>query len=225
MELDFPTYSVLEAANHLRVPKSTISYWAAPPNPYSPLTVVEPASDTLPTLLSFLNLAELHVLSTLRRKHKLKMQSIREAILYLSEEAESEIEKRHPLLSPGLQTDGTSLFLEIYGRLTNVSFGGQLAMQRMLYVALSRISRDDYGLPIKIYPLARHYSIDDAPTIVSIDPQRSWGRPVIDGTGLATQIIGERFNLGESIEDLVKDYDRPRREIEEAIRWEMPVAA
>ncbi len=33
--------------------------------------------------------------------------------------------------------------------------------------------------------------------------------------------VAERFDAGESIEDLAADYDRPREEIEEAIRCEL----
>ena len=51
------------------------------------------------------------------------------------------------------------------------------------------------------------------------------GVPVIAGTGLATQIIAERYKLGESISDLADDYERPGTEIEEAIRCELEAAA
>lgn len=58
-----------------------------------------------------------------------------------------------------------------------------------------------------------------------IDPALSAGRPVITGTGLATEVIAERFKAGESVSDLAKDYERKEAEIEEAIRCELKAAA
>ena len=61
--------------------------------------------------------------------------------------------------------------------------------------------------------------------MVVIDPDISFGRPVIAGTGITTSIIAERYKAGESIADLGHDYGRPRNEIEEAIRCELPAKA
>lgn len=152
------------------------------------------------------------------------MPSIRNAIEYLSREATAEFEKQHPLISRLLETDGLDLFTEYYGELTNVSRAGQQAMRELINVALRRIDRDPMGIPVKFYPFTR-YSIKDAPTTVVIDPALSAGRPVIAGTGLATQIIAERYKLGESIRDLAYDYERPNSEIEEAIRCEFTAIA
>ena len=56
------------------------------------------------------------------------------------------------------------------------------------------------GIPIKLYPFTRA-ALDDAPAMVVIDPALSAGRPVIAGTGLATQVIASataasRYRLG-----------------------------
>ena len=61
--------------------------------------------------------------------------------------------------------------------------------------------------------------------MVVIDPMVSAGRPVIEGTGLVTQLIAERYKAGESINDLANDYERGTEEIEEAIRCELQAAA
>ena len=97
-------------------------------------------------------------------------------------------------------------------------------MREIIKAALRRIDRDPNGIPIKLYPYTRQRA-KDAPAMVVIDPALSAGRPVIAGTGLATQIIAERYKSGESIGDLAYDYERPNEEIEEAIRCELPAAA
>lgn len=116
------------------------------------------------------------------------------------------------------------LFIEHYGQLINISQAGQTAMRDIILAALKRIDRDLKGIPIKLYPFTR-IAIEDAPSMVVIDPALSAGRPVIKGTGLATQLIAERYKAGESVSQLALDYGRREAEIEEAIRCELPAAA
>ena len=81
---DLPAYSVAEAAHHLSVPPATIRYWAIGQGPYLALIEVPEVPKGEPTLLSFLNLVELHVLAAIRRKHAMdyerKEVEIEEAI-------------------------------------------------------------------------------------------------------------------------------------------------
>jgi uncharacterized protein (DUF433 family) len=56
-----------------------------------------------------------------------------------------------------------------------------------------------------------------------IDPEIGFGRPVLSGTGIPTLVVADRYKAGESISELVRDYDRPQEEIEEAIRCELPL--
>ncbi len=148
------------------------------------------------------------------------MPSIRKAIERLAANAKQAMDQRHPLISRALETDGLDLFIEQYGQLINVNRAGQSAMREIISVALRRIDRDPEGIPIKLYPFTRA-SVDATPGIVAIDPRLSAGRAVISGTGLATQLIAERYKAGESINDLADDYERGNEEIEEAIRCEL----
>ncbi len=203
------------------MPAATIRYWSVGRDDHTPL--IEVPGHT-PTLLSFLNLTELHVLAAIRRRYRLKMPGIRRAISYLAEHAQREFDKRHPLISHELETDGLDLFTEHYGQLVNVSQAGQTVMRDIISAALSRIERDTVGVPVKLYPFTRT-AMDETPTMIVIDPRLSGGRPVIDGTGLATQLIAERYKAGESIRDLAHDYERGNEEVEEAIRCELRAAA
>ena len=218
---ELPAYTISEAAHYLTVPAATIRYWSVGREGYAPLIEVP---ENNPTLLSFLNLVELHVLAAIRRKHYVKMPSIRRAIEYLEEHTEQAIDKRHLLISRELETDGLDLFIEQYGQLINISRAGQIAMRKIISAALRRIERDLEGVPIKLYPFTRT-AINDAPAMIVIDPALSAGRPVIAGTGLATQLIAERYKAGESVTQLAHDYEREHAEIEEAIRCELKDAA
>lgn len=218
---ELPAYSIAEAAHYLNVPAATVRYWATGQKDYLPLIQVPEGN---PTLLSFINLVELHVLAAIRREHSVPMPKVRSAIDYLKQITSNKNDRRHPLVSRQLETDGLDLFIEHYGKLVNISQAGQIAMRDMLSAALHRIQRDEFGLPIKLYPFTRS-QIEDAPAMVVIDPTLSAGRPVIAGTGLATEIIAERYKAGESVSELADDYERKEAEIEEAIRCELKTAA
>lgn len=217
-----PAYTILEAAHYLAVPPATVRYWAVGRDRYAPLISTPKHS---PVLLSFLNLAELHILASIRRVHAVKMPSIRKAIRFLKKRAQRSIDRRHPLLSRDLETDGVDLFIEEYESLINISRSGQTAMRKIIGAALRRIERDPEGIPVRLYPFTRADDITNAPAMIVIDPNLSAGRPVIAGTGLAVQLIAERYKAGESINDLAQDYERSHEEIEEAVRCELPAAA
>ena len=216
-----PAYSIAEVAHYLSVPAATVRYWSRGQGDYGPLISVP---DHTPALLSFINLTELHVLSAIRRKHVVSMPKVRTAIGYLAKLSRSESDRKHPLISRTLETDGLDLFIEYYGQLINISRDGQTAMRDLISTALHRIERDLTGFPIRLYPFTRN-AMEGTPEAIVIDPRISAGRPVIVGTGLATLIIAERYKAGESIGELARDYERNRVEIEEAIRCELRQAA
>ena len=215
---ELPAYGPLEAARYLGISASTIRYWAAGRQARYP-GLIEPAQ-ARPLLLSFRNLVELHVLGAMRRTHEISLPNVRKALRYVSRQ----FHVRHPLVAAQFQTDGVNLFLERYGQLVNVSRDGQLVMREALEASLTRIERDTRGIPVKLYPYTRN-ELQDAPRVVVIDPTVSFGRPVIAGTGLATEVIAERYKAGESIEDLAADYARSAQEIQEAVRCELHLAA
>ena len=223
---ELPNYRLPEAAHYLRIPQSTLRTWifgqaygtAAGQRRSHPLITV--AADD-PPRLSFVNMVEAHVLSAIRYQHGIALPAVRRAVEYLTREFGS----RHPLAEEQFQTDGVNLFIERLG-LLNVSAPGQFAMREILAALLRRIERDERGLAIRLYPFSRRPAatppaLAESPRLVVIDPRVGFGRPVLSGTGVTTLSIAERFDAGESIEDLAADYGRPRDEIEEAIRCEL----
>ena len=127
-------------------------------------------------------------------------------------------ESTHPLISHKFATDGLSLFIEHFGKLINVSEDGQIAIRDVLAAALKRIEWDEKGLPIKLFPFT-HTDLKESPRIIVIQPGLAFGRPVIAGTGIPTEIIAERYKAGDSVMELAADYGREQTEIEEAIRY------
>ena len=168
--------------------------------------------------LSFVNLVEAHVLVALRRVHKVRLQDIRVALDTLEKQFPGKT--KHPLAFQSFATDGKYLFLKHLGQLINLSKRGQLEMAKVIDMYLHRIEYDAGG-PVVLYPFTRDpFLKDDQPRAVSMNPYISFGRPVLAGRGVPTEIVFERFNAGELIKTLAKDYGHKRWEIEETIRYE-----
>lgn len=222
---ELPAYGIREAAHYLRIPESTLRSWilgryyptGAGKKFFEPL--IRTPHPNRP-VLSFVNLVEVHVLDAIRRQHEISLGNIRRALDYLARHFRS----KHPLANHHFETDGIDLFIERYGRLINISQAGQLALRSLLQAHLRRIERDTAGLPIRLYPFTRKRDPEE-PKFVVIDPYVCFGRPVLVGTGIPTDVIAERYKAGESIDELAKDYGRSRLEIEEAIRCELEVEA
>ena len=222
---DTPTYTVSEVAGFLFLPAATLRSWvvgrsyptSGGPKRFSPLIRIAGGN---PILLSFRNVVEAHVLSAIRREHGVAIRDVRRALGYVARAFSS----RHPLADHEFQTDGVHLFVERYGSLVNASEEGQVAMRELLEAHLQRIDRNPAGVPIRLYPFTRFRDIDE-PRPVTIDPRIAFGRPVLSGTGIATEVVEDRFNAGETIDELAYDYGRPRGEIEEAIRFQRHVKA
>jgi uncharacterized protein (DUF433 family) len=221
---ELPAYGVAEAAHYLLVPRATLRSWVAGMSYGSDgerrffKPVIQPAA-TSPVGLSFINLIEAHVLAAIRRKHGVDMKAVRRTIDFLKKKFGSS----HPLADYKFETNGVALFVERFGEFISVSEGGQLAVRDLLKARLRRIERDEKGFPLRLYPFTR-VDEDDQPKNIVIDPFISFGKAVITGTGVSTDIVAERFKAGESADELAKDYGCQREKIEEAIRCELSLA-
>jgi uncharacterized protein (DUF433 family) len=228
-----PAYSTFDAARYLRLPDRTIRNWAFG---YTFGTAGGRTGTTKPLIdvadprqhqFSFVNLLELHVLNALRRDHNVQMVKIRRAIDYMKERLDS----AHPLIDEEMASDGVNVFVEKYGSFINASENGQLAMKALLQAHLRRIDRDERGVAIRLFPFTRTRvantvdSAIDQPRVIAIDPAVAFGRPVIVGSRVPTAEVFDRFNAGESADDLAADFGRTRSEIEEALRCEAAAAA
>jgi uncharacterized protein (DUF433 family) len=215
---DIPGYTIKDAAKYLRIPSGTISFWVKGRNYptangvifFKPLIVTQ---ELKPTLLSFTNLVEIHVLRAIRKHHKIQLDKVRKALDYIYEQ----FQVPHPLAHKEFRTDGVDLFIEKYGSLIKASKAGQTDLKDALNTHLERIEPDATGLAIKLYPFTRSHE-EDNPRILVIDPRIAFGRLVIADTGIATSVLAERHHAGDSIDDLADDYECDRSIIEEAIR-------
>ena len=106
---------------------------------------------------------------------------------------------RVPRLAPGcreLQPPGAGFL--------GASQEGQVLMESMLRERLKLVKRDPEGIPEKLV-LFRAQRKPGSVDVV-INPRFSFGRPILDGIGVRTSVLAERFLAGEMVGELAQDY-------------------
>jgi uncharacterized protein (DUF433 family) len=167
-----------------------------------------------PATLSFSNLIEAHVLRSLRTEHGVPLVEVRQALAY----AQRELQIDQLLLREELRTAGGKLFLDRYGELVNLSASGQLAMRKVFEAHLTRVEWGKLRSAVRLYPFVVSESADAKPIV--IDPQVSFGRPVVGKAFVSTRAILDRIDAGEKVEDVARDYELTDQAVEEAVVFE-----
>jgi uncharacterized protein (DUF433 family) len=164
--------------------------------------LIKPAGRS-PTRLSFNNLAELQVLATLRRIDHMDLSRIRTAI--------ANLKGAHPLIENDLRTDGTHIYLGETPLFEVSSGGGNQLVMREALRDLERIKRDDEGRILRLFP--------DPSGRVVIDPQLSFGKPTVVGTGVTVAVLADFVKAGESTKRLAREFKLAERDVKVAVEW------
>jgi uncharacterized protein (DUF433 family) len=217
---ELPAYSVAEASRYVDVPAATLRSWfsgrtyprADGIGSFQP--VLSPA-DRRTGQLSFRNVVEAHVLRALRTRHGIRLKTVREALRVAEEKLGiQDLLYRNKALVVGNQ----SLFLEYYGELLHLDNSEQIAIRRVLETFLSRVDWDDGDIPVRLYPFLR--GAESVRRSIVLDPQVSFGRPVLVDSGISTSALVQRINAGEAIDAVARDYDITPTDVETAILFE-----
>ena len=214
-----PAYSITEAGRYLRLSPATLRSWVLG-RPYPTARGLSQFAPVLklakkdPATLSFSNLIEAHVLRSLRTEHGVPMGAVRQALAY----AQREMKIDQLLLREELCTAGGELFLDRYGELMNLSASGQLAMRKVFEAHLKRVEWGRLRFPVRLYPFL--VSESASAKSILIDPQISFGRPVVSGAFISTRSIVDRIDGGENVNEVARDYNLTREVVEEAVVYE-----
>ncbi len=213
---DTPLYTIAQAARYVGLPSTTLRDWvrgrkySTSDGEVSVARLITPVQEESPSL-SFNNLVEAHVLRFMRNKQELPMYQIRDAIDY----AQKELDVDRLLLRKNILVDNQNIFLDRLSELIDLNKSGQLAMKTILIDHLNRIEYQN-NLPKGLYPFLPSHTSDK---VVLINPNISFGNPVTAKRHISTEILAERFDAGEEIVDLAKDYDIDKKAIEQAISY------
>ncbi len=217
---ELPAYTVAEASRYVDVPAATLRSWFSGRTyprvdgigSFEP--VLSPA-DVHTGRLSFRNVVEAHVLRALRTKHGIRLKTVRQAL----KTAEERLGIQDLLYrNKALVVGDHSLFLEYYGELLHLDLSEQIAMRRVMEAFLSRVDWDEGDIPIRLYPFLR--GAENLRRSIVIDPQVSFGRPMLAESGISTSALVQRINAGERIDAVARDYDITPQEVETAIVFE-----
>lgn len=204
-----PLYTLSEVSRYARVKPATLRSWTQ----NGGARVIIPADVSGIAPFSFINLIELYILEALRHNYHVPLQRIRRAVEWLHQKYGF----ANPLAARNLETNGYDLFIRELGIPINASRKGQGGFPEVLARYLQRIERDAGQIPTRFYP----YTYDRAPKIIVMDPAVAYGRPVVVGTRITSQMIFDRYSGGESLNDIAVDYDLDISRVEEALRCEI----
>lgn len=216
---ELPVYSIAEAAGYLRLPPSTLRAWTLGQRyrlgeETRLFRAVIDIADRKNRKLSFVNLVEAFVLAGIRKGHRIPLPKVRKAVEYLRKTFDT----RRPLAEEKFVTDGVHLFVKKFGGLIGASQEGQVQIEEVIRDRLKHVYWDPTGVPEKLVLFPARQATTKGNIV--IDPRLSFGRPVLDGYGLRTSVLVERFYAGETVEELAADYGVPSEAIQNALRCE-----
>lgn len=229
---EVPLYTVHQAAAYLQVPHSTLRAWTVGQDyprargrtgRFQPL--IQPPAGK-PVRMTFNNLIEAFVLMAMTREpnedgNTVDLGTVRRAI----ENMRSQFGVQRPLLDERVATDGVGIYLNEIDSLLDIGHGRgrQYAMKKLIDGSLRRISRDARGIAARLYPFR---SSVDEPCSVAIDPRLSFGRPTVDGSGVAVAIVANLVDVAkEKPERVAKEFGLSKAQVMDAVEWHRHAAA
>ena len=214
-------YSVPEAARLTGVSSSRIRRWlrgysftsggSAKTSP--PLWQRQLGSeDSL--VLSFRDLLEVRFVDAFRR-HRVSWKSIRVA----AECAAQIVRDSYPFSTRRFKTDGRSIFAEILQEtgdeslldLVKSQYEFKTIVEPFLFEGLEFSA---LGIePVRWWPLGRERR-------VVIDPERSFGQPIVDPESVPTSVLARAFRAEGSIQAVARWYEVDLKSVEDALEFE-----
>lgn len=213
-----PLYSFAEADRIIRVSPGTSRrwlkgysfWWGGEHHKMPPVTpgIGEPEA------VAFVDLMEVAAVSELR-KRRFSFKRIRQINAY----CRLYLQEPRPLVTQKFKVVGQDIFLDAdFDILVDVGReAGMLAWREVLEPFLEDVEYEN-ELARRWWPLGKK-------RMVVVDPDYGFGLPVVEGTGVRTEIIAERYRAGDSIDEIAYDFDVTPKQINDALRWEMPKKA
>lgn len=216
---DIPAYSFREVALATGVPESTVRAWCLGQSNF--MSVINPPAEWDEYhALSFFNLIEMQVIGELRREHKIPMKRVRTALEWLAKN----VPVQHPLVEKDLAvTPNQRVYIVHDGRRIDISGGGQWPLDEVVRNLLTRVRRGRRGIvaffPRVAVPKTAHI-LEQEYAPITVNPEICFGRPVLAGTGIPTDVIADRRRGGDSVKKMAEDYDLSEEKIIAALRFE-----
>ncbi|MDE2769555.1 MAG: DUF433 domain-containing protein [Bacteroidota bacterium] len=204
---EYPLYSRRDVSEALRMPYSTL-YWWLRRNHRESLISVSPDDRAL----NFLQLSEAFAIAYMRRTLGISLPKIRQASEYLK----NSLGIPYPLVNPGIRVGTDVYFKNARDILLNASSYGQVESEELIgqYIDRLKFGEEDH------LPDVVHLWIPGRERKgVQIDPRIRFGQPTVAGTGISVAVVQDRYEAGESAEDIAASYEISYARVEDALAY------
>ena len=211
--LYLPAYSISSAARYSGIPSQVASNWYYRALPQSGYAALPNKERGVP--LSYLQLIELAVVSTFRQL-KVPLRNIADTRQYFAQVFASEF----PFAEYKFKTDGFHLLMEVADAVPTLATDdlivadaqGQMAWNSMMEEKLLEFDyNEQYEIALRWFAAGRKSS-------VLIDPRVAFGAPMVKG--IPTWVLRGRWKAGESVTEIMEDFNLEEREIRDALEFE-----
>jgi uncharacterized protein (DUF433 family) len=219
-------YSISDAARLTRVPPQRLRRWVkgysfrnpdgntsqSPPVVNRQLPVIDGA-----VALGFLDLVEVRVVDAMLTLG-ISWRTIRSAHC----NAARTFQTSHPFATMRFRTDGGSVFADLAAdsdedALLDIA-ESQFAFRRFLNPYLENIEFDKRAVAMRWRPMGSKRSI-------VLDPQRSFGQPIVDLEGVPTSVIAQAYRAEGSERAVANWYGIKIKSVRDALAFEKLIAA
>lgn len=208
-------YSPNEVAEILKLPYSKVKYlirgyWSS-----------AAFGKTRKRTINFLGLIEFYFYYFLRDQQKWTPQAIKKLHTQLSHDFDTSYPFASLKIKPhkrNQKDDKMEAWVEHQDFLLQADGKLQPSFKEFIEPFLGQIEFGDDLLAKRFYPLKQSKSI-------VVDPKKQFGKPIINGKGVRTEVIYKFYMGGESMESICKLYDLKLEQVESAILYHEPKAA
>ncbi len=206
-------YTVGDAARLTAIPRASISRWLWKSPLWTPQEVVP--GEVLS--LSFSDLMEIRFVHAFRQ-HGVSLQHIRQALA----KAREIFDLDYPLSTLRFKTDGRKIFADVLPQGARSQRwliempSGQHSFEFILRHLYEGLEWNDAGRVQSWRPRSDR---------VILDPNRSFGEPIVDGEGVPTEILASAYFAEQSVDAVAKWYEVDRASVEDAVEFELSLAA
>jgi uncharacterized protein (DUF433 family) len=128
----------------------------------------------------------------------------------------------HPFSTRRFSTDGKTIFTELIREAKDEALidlvSDQYAFKKLLAPILKGLEFDNNYQTIRWWPLGERRR-------VVLDPNRSFGQPIVSVEGVPTAILAKAFEVEKSINKVCRWYEVSKESIRDAIEFEKRLAA
>lgn len=207
-------YSLPEAGRLLHIPSSTIRHWLfgysyhhhGPRTQQAPLWNPQYGADQEEPLLGFRDLLEARIVRGLRQTG-LGLPTIRECL----ELARDVVQDDHPFSTRRFKTDGRTLFVE--------QGNAVLDLKKRQHVFRKVIEPTFVDLEFDADAASRWWLNPVRKTLV-IDPERSFGQPIVAETGVSTARLAQAVAAEGSVDRVAQLFELKPAVVRDALDFE-----